>query len=216
MYSSGALKSLGSVMPEIDWDELETLGTEQFHDRHFRELGHTLVPGEGDNPIAFIIGEAPGAQEVIKGRPFVGPSGRVQRQLMSFAGLHIRGPWFANDEPESNCWLTNVVKFRPPQNRKPSHVEIVAARPYLRREWIAVGEPKLIIPVGATALQAILGISVSILKVAGRRMTLAERPDMAVWPMIHPSFGLRGNDLVKDTIEEHWQRLGAWRNANHA
>src|SRR5882762_2927236 len=102
MYSSGVLRFPGSVVPEIDWDELETLGTEQFHDRHFRELGPTLVPGEGDNPIAFIIGEAPGAQEVIKGRPFVGPSGRVQRQLMSFAGLHVRGTWFRNDEPESN------------------------------------------------------------------------------------------------------------------
>lgn len=189
---------------EIDWEALELLRTEQENDTRFRELDRTLVPGEGDNPIAFVIGEAPGAQEVIKRRPFCGVSGLVQRMLMAHAGLHASGS-------RSNCWLTNVVKFRPPRNRKPYHVEIAAARPYLRREWIAVGAPTLIIPVGSTALQASMGLSakVSILRVAGKRLTIPGNPHIECWPMIHPSYGLRVPE-VRKLIEHDWTKLAEW------
>lgn len=204
------------MVSEIDWDELDRLGEEQSRDRHFRALDRTLVPGEGDNPIAFIIGEAPGAQEVTARRPFVGPAGTVQRQLMSFAGLFVRSPWFVKGEPESNCWLTNAVKFYPPKrgnNRKPTPQEIAAARPYLRREWVAVGSPKLIIPVGGVALAAIIGREVSIIKYAGKPI---ERPwGPTIFPMLHPSFGLRGGETVRQAIEDDWERLAEWMRDAH-
>ncbi len=192
----------------IDWDELERLETEQYAHLAFNALAGPFVTGEGDNPIAMIIGMAPEAQEVIKGRPFVGPAGRVLRDLMDIARL------WSTDSPcdpslPANCWLTNVVKFRPPSNRKPTPAEIAAARPYLRREWIAVGRPRVIIPVGGTALQAVTGVTLSITRVAGKLMTFPSSPDMFIWPMVHPAFGLR-TPAVQPLLEKDWQALADW------
>lgn len=200
----------------IDWDALDVLRKREMCSGGFGSLGTRYVPGEGDNPQAFIIGEAPGAQEEIKGRPFVGPAGAVLRQLMMLAGLHTEA--FPNF-PDANCWLTNVVKFRPPGNRNPTEAEIKAARPYLREEWIAVGRPRLIIPVGGIALRAITGKQISILRAAGKchwyagEYTGKGGPNLAIWPMVHPSFGLR-NPGVQPLLEEDWERLGKWRSAN--
>ena len=201
-------------MSEIDWEALERINEEQANDNAFHDLDCTLVPGEGDNPIAFIIGEAPGAQEVIKRRPFVGPAGRVQRSLTAIAGLHAEYGAHPIGHPlagNPNCWLTNVVKFRPSRNRKPYHAEIVAARPYLRREWLAVGSPRVIVTVGGTALSAVLGRQCSILRVVGEPQMHIGRDgqEMVLWPMLHPAFGLRVPD-VRKLIEHDWARLAAW------
>lgn len=211
-------------MREIDWLTLETLATEQCYDPAFSTLGQRFVPGEGGNPEAFIVGEAPGAVEEAQGKPFVGPCA-VVRELMGLAGLHtVASPavyapsgrmWRQQLDP--NCWLTNVVKFRPPRNRNPTDAEIKAARPYLRREWLAVGSPKLIIPIGNIALRAITGKRISILRSAGKCHYYTSRlgPEMYIWPMVHPSFVMRqGSDQLKELIEADWERLGAWRNNN--
>lgn len=188
---------------------------------HLRQSGNPFVPGEGatDGALAFIIGEAPGAYEAVKRRPFVGPAGRVQRQLMSLAHLQAE-PWvnsppdygqYPGDSP-ANCWLTNVLHYRPPRNRKPTPPEIEASRPYIVDEWKAVGSPRIIVAVGASALAAIApDLHASILKIAG---TCLERIDrhrkpIYVWPMIHPAFGLR-NKAVQPLIERDWQRLAEW------
>jgi len=199
----------------IDWDALEQLATEQTYDPVFDSLDERFVPGEGDNPEAFIIGEAPGAQEAMKGRPFVGSAGRIMRQLMAIAGLHADYGAYTIGHPlagNANCWLTNVVKFRPPGNRNPTDAEIIAARHYIRREWKAVGSPQVIIPVGSIALQAITGKKQSILRAAGK-MHLARSKttgaDLFVWPMVHPSFGIR-NPAVRPLLEKDWQALAGW------
>lgn len=196
----------------IDWDALDELEEEADRNGAFRDLTGVYVPGEGDNPIAFIIGEAPGAQDVIRRRPFVDAAGSVLRDLMATAGLHVRHPWFTNDDPEANCWLTNVVKFRPPVRngtRRPTPEEVAAARPYLRQEWVAVGRPQIIIPLGGVALQAITGVIAPITAVAGKLMTFPSRPDMYVWPMVHPAFGLR-TPAAQPLIEKDWEALAAW------
>lgn len=188
---------------------------------HLRTRGNPLIEGEGGNPIALIIGEAPGAIEVVKKRPFVGPAGIVLRQLMAHAGLYATGvggksDWVAT-EWNPNCWVTNVVKWRPPSNRTPTLEEIKAARPHLRHEWVAIGKPDIIITVGSPALTAVLGRKSSILKRAGQMFSHfdSEREPQSIvfWPMIHPSFGLR-NEHIRDTIESHWIRLRGWL-ANH-
>lgn len=182
----------------------------------FPELSKTYVPGEGDNPQAFIIGEAPGAQEEVRRRPFVGPAGRVLRDLMGIADLNTEDQYAdGRDSPPTagaNCWLTNTVKFRPPKNRNPTELEIKAARPWLTREWKAVGSPQLIIPVGKIALYALYGRWMSILKVAGkcRRETSKRGFPLYVWPMVHPSFGLY-NKAVQPLLEKDWETLAAWR-----
>lgn len=193
---------------EIDWDALEALRWQHFKWKNvnrIRNLSDVYVPGEGDNPIAIIIGEAPGAEEEIKGRPFVGPAGRVLKQLMGIAGL------YAKRTMTPNCWLTNVLKFRPARNRTPTAHEIMTVRKTLRQEWKAIGQPRLIIPVGAPALHAVYGQQISILRMAGKLSAAVSRDglDLAVWPMIHPSYGLR-TESAREMIEQHWIELGKW------
>jgi uracil-DNA glycosylase family 4 len=161
------------------------------------------VAGEGpDEPRAFVVGEAPGAEEDMRGRPFIGPAGMALRQLMRLGGL----------EP-ALCWVTNALKFRPPGNRKPMVPEIKAFRPLLMNEWRAVGRPMLIIPVGGTAYEAVTGKHGAISNAAGKpfRMTSG----VTVYPMIHPSYGLRGNDKAKERLEHDWEQFGKWFAERH-
>jgi len=172
----------------------------------FPELSTSrYVPGEGNatNCQAFIVGEAPGAQEDAASRPFVGPAGSVLRQLMELAGFSFAA---------ENYWLTNVIKFRPPRNRNPTETEIRAFRPLLLTEWKIVGSPQLIIPIGGIALRAIVGRSISILRAAGKCHTYTTRMgrEISIWPMVHPSFGLR-NPAAQPLLEQDWENLAAWR-----
>jgi uracil-DNA glycosylase family 4 len=207
----------------IDWEALDVVEQGAIGKRI--ALGTTLseryVGGEGDNPEAFIIGEAPGADEDVKGRPFIGRAGIVLRQLMELANLYSEHRSLETGAP--NCWLTNVVKFRPlPRNRTPVWEEIQAFRPLLKQEWVAVGKPRLIIPVGGVALSAVLGHQrTSILRAAGKchwyrahygHADTLRFTELAVWPMVHPSFALRQKqDRLKELLEQDWERLGEWR-----
>jgi uracil-DNA glycosylase family 4 len=174
------------------------------------EFHSTYVGGEGQaHTKVMIIGEAPGAEEAVRGRPFVGPSGYVLRQLMNGAGLMASN----HGNVRSNCWLTNVCKFRPPNNRKPTEFEIKQLRPLLRYEWQAIGRPKIIIPVGSTALFAVVGERWSILRVAGQLWTIhsaRSNMDFSVWPMVHPAFALR-NKEARPLLERDWDALIKWK-----
>jgi uracil-DNA glycosylase len=159
-------------------------------------------PEHNANIQAMIIGEAPGGQEAIAGRPFVGPTGAVLEQLCAVGGL----TW-------ESMWLTNVVTFYPPwreNGRKPTDEEVAVFKIWLRREWVTVGRPTLVIPLGGTALYAVTGER-SILKHAGTLMERTSRGghQMSIWPMVHPSFGLR-NPEARPLIESHWQKLEGW------
>lgn len=99
------------------------------------------VPGEGD-PEADImfVGEAPGAEEDRQGRPFVGASGKFLAEMLESIGL-----------TREQVFITNIVKYRPPQNRDPIPDEIRACLPYLMQQ-IEVIDPKLIIFLGRHAM----------------------------------------------------------------
>lgn len=200
----------------IDYDALEEMALEQQYMTAFNGLSKTFVPGEGDNPTAFIIGEAPGAHEDVARRPFVGPAGQVLRELMGIANL-FSTPSRCGPPYGPNCWLTNVVKFRPPKNRKPTDAEIKASRPYLMREWKAVGSPSLVIPIGGIALMAVTGKPTSILRAAGKHhkyLSASTGKTLHIWPMVHPSYVMRlKNTQLEELIEQDWERLGAWINA---
>lgn len=198
----------------MNFSDVEDLYEGMRNDPEFlwlRRGKNPLVPGEGQQPTkVFIVGEAPGADEVMALRPFVGASGKVLRQLMAIANL------FTTPVPQAgylaNCWLTNAVKYRPPRNRTPTLPEIKASRPYLDREWYLVGQPPVIIAVGATALTAIRREQSAIGQYAGKPITNTH--GRTLWPMFHPAYGLRGNDTVKGVIEEHWNRLAEWLDEN--
>lgn len=182
---------------------------------HLRLEGIRLVPGYGaSEPLAMVIGEAPGAQENDKGRPFVGPSGRVLHQLMALAGL--RADWRGKQTGARvipgckeglppNVWLTNTIKFRPPGNRTPDIREIDAARPYLRREWTLIGRPRLIVAVGAVATEAFNAHPVRMLK--GELYPLSDNRTWICY-QYHPAYGLRGGPERQDMLEAHWEEMG--------
>lgn len=175
--------------------------------RHHKGLSDRYVPGEswGENPehdgkprFCMVIGEAPGATEDTKLRPFVGRAGILLRFLMTGASL-------------PPTWITNVVKFRPIGNRTPTDAEIESAKPYLRAEWEAIDCPKVIICLGNTPLTAVTGRG-GILNRAGKREEWdgSAYAPMHVWPMLHPSFVLRGKGNVKALAEKHWRALSDW------
>lgn len=164
---------------------------------HLRQPHIVLVPGEGPSrPLLFIVGEAPGATENTAVRPFVGASGRVIRSLISDAA----------ELPIDRCWITNVVKYRPPGNRTPTPEEVAASVPYLRQEYVAVGSPPILVAVGAVAKRALLPESrEGILATAGQPVQLSGSRE--IWCMVHPAYGLR-NESFRPTMENHWWKLG--------
>jgi len=105
------------------------------------------VPGEGPCLAdAMLIGEAPGAEEDRQGRPFVGRAGAVLDRALSKAGLE-----------RDRLFITNVVKCRPPSNRRPLLGEVRACRPYLMAQ-IELVRPRIVCLLGNVSIHAILGI----------------------------------------------------------
>jgi DNA polymerase len=133
-----------------------------------------------------IIGEAPGANEDLSGRPFVGAAGTLLRKILREIGFD-----------EEKIYITNVVKCRPPGNRKPNKDEIVACSPYLRRQIIYI-KPKIIIALGNVAGEWIFreaGLQWDSISRNRGRIYEANLYGMkiSVIPSFHPSAVIRGS-----------------------
>ncbi len=141
--------------------------------------GRTLtVPGEGDPEAAVMfVGEGPGEQEDLSGRPFVGRAGQLLRRL-------IREE--LGREPEQ-VFIANIVKCRPPGNRAPQPDETAACLPFLRRQVAAV-RPRVLVPLGNPATQALLQTREGITRLRGRPV---RRGEFLFLPTYHPSYLLR-------------------------
>ena len=131
------------------------------------------------NPFAklMIIGEAPGAKEEEIGEPFVGRSGKLLDKLLQNAGIDIN----------QDVYFCNVVKCRPPKNRRPTKIEIQENLPWLYQQ-IKLVKPSVIVLVGATALEAILKIKSPISILRGEWIDWEGK---LVMPVFHPSYLLR-------------------------
>ena len=131
------------------------------------------------NPKAklMLIGEGPGQQEDESGKPFVGRAGQLLDRILESVGL----------SSERDAYICNVVKCRPPENRKPTAAEMAACRPWLDAQ-IQLIDPALIVVSGATAVEAVLGIKGGITKLRGQWQ---ERDGRQVLPVFHPSYLLR-------------------------
>ncbi len=153
------------------------------------------VFGEGPGDAAIVlVGEQPGDQEDLAGRPFVGPAGRVLDRALDEAGL-----------PRDAVFVTNAVKhfkFVPRGKRrlhqKPNSFEIKACRPWLDGEVAAV-QPKLLVAMGATAAHAVFGRATPIGKNRGRVIATAEGRSALV--TVHPSYLLRMPEAEKRDAE---------------
>jgi uracil-DNA glycosylase family 4 len=153
------------------------------------------------NPAAslLLIGEAPGAQEDAQGVPFVGRAGQLLDRMLESVGL----------DSERDAYICNVIKCRPPDNRRPTAVEIAACRPFLLRQ-IALVDPRLILLVGATALEGVLGIKGGITRLRGQ-WRAGEGEGMEgrlLMPILHPSYLLRNPSREQGSPKWHtWQDL---------
>jgi uracil-DNA glycosylase len=151
------------------------------------EIAHTSnpVPGDG-NPHAEImfIGEAPGQKEDEQGRPFVGPAGKLLEELLNSIGLK-----------REDIYITNVVKFRPPENRDPTPEEKEACMPFLKLE-IALIKPKVIVPLGRHALGTFLP-KMNITAAHGKAHKINDA--IGIFPLYHPAAALH-NPNLRDTL----------------
>jgi DNA polymerase len=134
------------------------------------------VPGRGSlRPRYAFIGEAPGAAEDRQRRPFCGPSGRMLDEMLASIGLERK-----------DVWVTNIVKYRPPDNRDPSPAEKAASLPYLLKELEMVGA-EYWVTLGRHALTALLP-GVRLASVRGQwQAGVTARPLM---PLFHPAVAL--------------------------
>lgn len=143
-----------------------------------------------------VIGEGPGQEEDKLGRPFVGRAGRLLDMILESAGF----------SRERNTYVANIVKCRPPGNRTPLPEEREACLPYLQ-EQIRLAEPKIIILLGATALQGLVDPKAKISVSRGR---FQEWQGIQMMPTYHPAALLRNPNLkalvwedMKLVVEEY-------------
>ncbi|MBI3984026.1 uracil-DNA glycosylase [Candidatus Microgenomates bacterium] len=152
-----------------------------------------LVVGEGDpDAEVVLIGEAPGKSEDEQGRPFVGAAGKLLTQMLEAVGLS-----------RSAVYITNIVKYRPPENRDPLPGEVEAFMPYLMRQ-LAVIEPKLIVTLGRYSMNVFLP-ELRISQCHGQPKRKAGRVYL---PLYHPAVALY-NGSMRATLLEDFAKIPA-------
>jgi len=150
---------------------------------------HHIVFGEGSPDARLLfVGEGPGADEDMQGRPFVGKAGLLLTRIIN--AIHL---------DRAEVYIANIVKCRPPGNRDPEEDEIQACLPFLKKQ-IAVIRPHVICALGRCAAQTLLASDQGISRLRG---TFHRLEDMLVMPTYHPSYLLR-NELKK---KETWQDM---------
>lgn len=156
-----------------------------------------FVFGEGDPKARMMfIGEGPGRDEDLQGRPFVGKAGELLDKMIGAIGLERR-----------QVYIANIVKCRPPDNRTPFHEEAEACLGYLRRQ-IELIQPKVIVTLGATPLRELLGVETGITKVRGQWKEYRNGDiRIPVMPTFHPAYVLR--QYTAEVRKAVWEDLKA-------
>ncbi len=165
-------------------------------DLHRTRTNTAFSRGSSDAELVF-VGEGPGAEEDRQGLPFVGKAGQLLDQMIKAMG-------YERDE----VYICNIVKCRPPKNRKPEQDEIAACTPYLREQLELLG-PKAMVALGATGVQGLLGTTIGITRMRGRWKLYKGR--IPLMPTFHPAYLLRSPDkkrAVWDDLKQVMQRLG--------
>lgn len=164
-----------------------------------------FVFGEGDPGARILfVGEGPGRDEDLQGRPFVGKAGELLDKMLGAMGFD-----------RASVYICNVVKCRPPDNRTPTPAEAQRCLPYLRRQ-IELIRPAVIVTLGATPLRELLGVQAGITRVRGQWQTLDLLGGIPVMPTFHPAYVLR--QYTQDVRRAVWADLQAarnWLSENH-
>lgn len=154
-----------------------------------RKGARNLVFSDG-NPAArlMIVGEAPGRDEDIQGHPFVGRAGQLLDQMLAAIGMDRN-----SEDPGASVYITNVLPWRPPQNRDPKPEEVAMMLPFLARH-IALADPDILVAMGNHACHALLGRR-GITRLRGQWAEAFGKP---VLPMLHPAYLLRQAHAKRD------------------
>ncbi|MEJ8562852.1 uracil-DNA glycosylase [Yoonia sp. GPGPB17] len=186
--------------PEVDVVRLARTAAEKAHDLdalsaamqafdhcELKKGARSFVFCDG-NPAArvMIIGEAPGREEDRAGRPFVGRAGQLLDRMLEAIQMGR-----AADDAARSVYITNVLPWRPPSNRTPEKAEIAMMLPFLERH-IALADPEIIVLMGNTPCQALLGRT-GITRMRGNWVEVLGKPCL---PMFHPAYLLR-NPIAK-------------------
>lgn len=172
-------------------DDLETLRAlmETYEHCELKKGAKQLVFADGQ-PVArvMIVGEAPGRDEDIQGKPFVGRAGQLLDVMFGHIGLSRNSP-----DADSALYITNVLPWRPPQNRDPQPDEMAMMLPFLKRH-VELIDPDLIVAMGNHACQALLGRR----GITRLRGTWTEALGKPCLPMFHPAYLLRTAEAKRE------------------
>jgi len=171
----------------VTWEQLESAVYHCCSCGLCRDRQNTVL-GEGNKQAEIMfIGEGPGAEEDLQGRPFVGPAGQLLTKMIEAIGLS-----------RSDVYIANAVKCRPPHNRVPTPQEIQACKNYLRAQ-VALIHPKIIVLLGNTAIQTVLPSENTISKIRG---VWKESKGYYIIATYHPSYLLRSPDQKAKSWED--------------
>lgn len=155
-----------------------------------------MVFGEGspDADVVF-VGEAPGKSEDEQGLPFVGSAGRFLNEMLQFIGMK-----------RSDVYITNIVKYRPPNNRDPYPDEKAAFLPFLKKQLMII-QPKLIVTLGRHSLETLLpGLRISECHGQPKRVKIATGDSAnlswVILPLFHPAAALYNNSMRQTLIDD--------------
>jgi DNA polymerase len=182
------------VNEEAEWEKL----IKQIMDCQFCPLFKTrtqAVPGEGNRKAQLMfVGEAPGKEEDLQGRPFVGRAGQLLTRIIKAMGFE-----------RNQVYIANVVKCRPPENRTPRPDEIKACSLYLIKQ-IDLIKPKIIVALGKVAAEFLLPSTKSMTELRGN---FDQYQGIPVMPTFHPSYLIRneGNQKIKKMVWEDMKKV---------
>jgi len=196
-------RDMGLEPPTLSSSAREYLGTGTLHMGSLEDLRtfigdcmrcrlhkgrNKLVFGEGSPEARLVfVGEGPGMEEDLGGRPFVGEAGRLLTRIIEAMGL-----------TRDSVYIANVVKCRPPKNRDPEADEIKTCLPFLKMQ-LSLIKPEVICTLGRIAAQALLGGEFTITPERGKWRSFMDIPLM---PTFHPAYLLRHSSAKREVWED--------------
>ncbi len=161
-------------------------------DCELKKFAKNIVFADGDpKSRIMLVGEGPGEKEDIEGKPFVGDAGVLLNKMLN--AIKIK---------RENIYITNVVNYRPPNNRKPEISEINRYSVFLR-EHISIIKPKILILMGSTAMEALFGQKLKISKERGKwKEIIINQETFLTFLTFHPAYLLRQPDQKKFSWED--------------
>ena len=192
VFSNKSINRYNQNQPKIQKDKSENLqrlreNINEIKNCKLKENASNLVFSDGNpNSKVMIIGEGPGANEDKEGLPFVGRAGQLLDKMLHAINLSRK-----------NVYITNVVNYRPPANRKPTEKEVERYLPYLKKH-IEIIEPQIILLLGSTAMNAILQVTDVISKMRGKWYEIEiNKCKVSSIVSFHPAYLLRQPDQKK-------------------